>query len=166
VITLVLGGARSGKSRVAERLAERTNRPVTYVATMHTADDPELAARVEEHRRRRPAQWTTVEGDEDLAGVIALVAGTVLIDSLGPWLASLPGMNADTTALLEVLARRADDTIIVSDEVGLSVHPETPVGRAFRDALGQLNQAVAAVADEVLLVVAGRTLSLPRDDAR
>ncbi len=161
MIIFVLGGARSGKSVVAESRAARTRQPVTYVATMRASDDQELAERIAEHQRRRPLDWVTKESGDDLVGVLSSTAGTVLIDSLGPWLASLDDMRADIASLLEALRARAGDTIIVSEEVGFGVHPESLVGRTFRDALGTLNQAVSAVADEVLLVVAGRALALP-----
>jgi adenosylcobinamide kinase/adenosylcobinamide-phosphate guanylyltransferase len=160
VITLVLGGARSGKSALAERLAARTLAPVTYVATLHVAGDIDLAERVATHRLQRPREWAIVECGGDLVGVLNAAADTVLVDSLGPWLAALPEMNLDVEGLCVALTSRAGDTIIVSDEVGLGVHPESAVGRQFRDALGVLNQAVARIADEVLLVVAGRALRL------
>jgi adenosyl cobinamide kinase/adenosyl cobinamide phosphate guanylyltransferase len=165
VKTLVLGGARSGKSLVAERLALQSAGAITYVATVRLADDDDLARRVAAHRARRPAEWTTIECDDDLPGVLASTTGTVLVDSLGPWLAALPGMRCDLASLIAAVRAREGDTIIVSEEVGLSVHPESPLGREFRDALGTLNQAVADECDRVLLVVAGRVLSLPRGDA-
>jgi adenosyl cobinamide kinase/adenosyl cobinamide phosphate guanylyltransferase len=162
LITLVLGGARSGKSTFAEDLARRSTPPVTYVATLSVGDDEDLAERVEQHRRRRPANWTTIECRDDLAAMLAQTKGVVLIDSLGPWLAGQPDMTVDAGTLCDALRGRSDDTIIVTDEVGFGVHPETAVGRTFRDALGTLNQAVAEVADTVYLVVAGRALLLPR----
>jgi adenosyl cobinamide kinase/adenosyl cobinamide phosphate guanylyltransferase len=161
MITLVLGGARSGKSKFAERLAERSAAPVTYVATLSVGDDADLAARVDAHLRRRPSEWETVECLDDLTTTLALTKGTVLVDSLGPWLAAQPDMSVDVESLCRVLTSRGDDTIIVTDEVGLGVHPETAIGRTFRDALGSLNQAVAEVADSVYLVVAGRALPVP-----
>jgi adenosyl cobinamide kinase/adenosyl cobinamide phosphate guanylyltransferase len=159
VIALVLGGARSGKSAFAERLAARLSPPVTYVATARVSD-PDMAERVAAHRARRPAEWRTVEALDDLAGSLAALDGTVLVDSLGTWTAGAVDFEPDTEALCEVLRRRPGDTVIVSDEVGLGVHPSTEVGRRFRDALGTINQAVAAVADDVVLVVAGRPLHL------
>lgn len=159
--TLVLGGVRSGKSLVAERLAARSVEPVTYIATLRLSDDADLATRVELHRERRPSQWSTLECGDDLPGALSSTAGTVLVDSLGPWLAALPDMSCDFEGLVAALLARRDDTIIVSEEVGFGVHPETPLGREFRDALGALNQAVARACDQVLLVVAGRVLSLP-----
>ena len=166
MITLVLGGARSGKSLVAESIAARAGVDVTYVATVSVGDDVDLAARVEAHQRRRSAHWVTVECGEDLAGQLERTPGTVLVDSLGPWLAawSIPGPGVE--ALCNVLVARADDTIIVSEEVGLGVHPSTTLGREFRDALGELNQAIASVADEVLFVIAGRVLPLQSGDFR
>lgn len=169
MITLVLGGARSGKSAVAEGLVSRHRSPVTYVATMDPAGDPELEARVEAHRRRRDPSWATVVvgGDGDLAGLLGRVEGTVLVDSLGPWVAGFGGragvVEARGAALCAVLAARAGDTVLVSDEVGLAVHPSSAEGRLFRDALGAVNRAVSAVADAAYLVVAGRALELPPD---
>jgi adenosylcobinamide kinase/adenosylcobinamide-phosphate guanylyltransferase len=161
VITLVLGGARSGKSIVAERIAKNSSSPVTYVATMRTGNDDELGQRVAAHQRRRPSTWLTVECDDDLAALLEKVSGTALVDSLGPWLASLPEMQTNIAALCSVLGSRDGDTILVSDEVGLSVHPESAEGRRFRDELGTLNQAIASIAGDVLFVVAGRVLTMP-----
>lgn len=166
MITLVLGGARSGKSLVAERIATRLPPPVTYMAT-GLATDADMAARIAAHRARRPSVWTTVEvgEDGDLVGCLRSTTGTVLLDSLGTWIAarSVDAGSADVEKLVDALAGREGDTVVVSEEVGLSVHPPTVVGRRFVDALGLLNQAVAAVADDVLLAVAGRTLTLEGD---
>jgi adenosylcobinamide kinase/adenosylcobinamide-phosphate guanylyltransferase len=161
-VTLVLGGARSGKSEWAERLAGALPQPVTYVATA-TPADPDFVARIEAHRQRRPAAWLTVEAGTDLMAVLARLDGTVLVDALGTWLAAVPDFAVDTPGLCTVLqARKAKAaTVVVSDEVGLGVHPYTAAGGRFRDALGTLNRAVADVADEVVLVVAGRGLRLP-----
>jgi adenosyl cobinamide kinase/adenosyl cobinamide phosphate guanylyltransferase len=156
VITLVLGGARSGKSAVAEGLAGAA---AVYVATGEVTDD-DMAARVAAHRARRPAGWRTVE-TADLPDVLgAHPADVVLIDSLGTWLTRYHDFAADVDALIGGLRAHAGPVIVVSEEVGMGVHPETALGRAFRDALGTVNQRVAEVADEVLLVVAGRTLRL------
>ena len=161
MITLVLGGARSGKSEVAERIAARLPPPITYLATLQPgAGDPDLAARIAAHRARRPDGWLTVEAGAELPAVLSSVPGPVLIDGLGPWVAASPGMVVDAGALCAALTGRPADTVVVSEEVGLGVHPSTEEGRRFRDALGTLNQAVATVADEVLLVVAGRMLRL------
>ncbi len=160
MITLVLGGARSGKSLVAERLAARCPPPVTYLATLAVGEDAELGLRVAAHRARRPAAWCTLEVASGLPDALRRLAGTALVDSLGAWLAGHEGLAVDTDGLCAALLARAGDTVLVSDEVGLGVHPSSEVGRHFRDALGSLNQAVAAVADRVLLVVAGRVLTL------
>lgn len=161
MIVLVLGGVRSGKSVVAEHLAARVaaGSPVTVLATAVVTDE-DMAARVAVHRGRRPADWTTVETGPELAGALRSVDGTVLVDALGTWLAQLPEMAADVDGLCSALAGRPGDSVVVSEEVGLGVHPSSEAGRRFRDRLGSLNQAVAAIADEVVLVVAGRAVRL------
>ena len=160
MITLVLGGSRSGKSAVAEQLVRRHPDPVTYVATMVLGDDPDLAARVALHRQRRPPAWATMEAGPELPVSLRALGGTALIDSLGPWLSAQPGMAVDAADLCSALMERHGDSVVVSDEVGMGVHPSTSMGRQFRDALGSLNQAVASVADRSYLVVAGRAVPL------
>jgi adenosylcobinamide kinase/adenosylcobinamide-phosphate guanylyltransferase len=163
-VVLVLGGSRSGKSEVAERRAAELagDGPVTYVATGWAPDgsDPSWQARVAAHQLRRPPTWTTVEAGPDLAAAVVTASGVVLVDSLGTWVSGADGFAVDVGALVDVLVGRDAPTVLVSDEVGLGVHPETALGVAFRDALGDANRAVAAAADEVLLVVAGRVLPL------
>jgi adenosyl cobinamide kinase/adenosyl cobinamide phosphate guanylyltransferase len=151
---------RSGKSRVAERLAGASAGPVTVLATAAPCDDADFAARIDEHRARRPREWTTIEEPYDVAGVLARVDGTLLVDALGTWIANAPDFGVDVQRLCDALDRRDGDTIVVSDEVGLAVHPPTHSGRRFADVVGMCNQAVAEIADRVLLVVAGRTLEL------
>lgn len=175
-MTLVLGGARSGKSEVAERRAASGPPPVTYVATgLLPRGDSEVerawAARLAAHRERRPPSWSTVEvlPGASLGAILREVESTVLVDSLGTWVAGLGRFGRrqgddNVAALLAALSERHRDgrrTIAVSDEVGLGVHPSTPLGNDFRDALGALNRSVGDLADEVLLVVAGRVLALP-----
>jgi adenosylcobinamide kinase/adenosylcobinamide-phosphate guanylyltransferase len=147
---LLLGGARSGKSTEAERrlLAEPE---VVYVATSRADEDPEWAARVEAHRKRRPAHWTTVE-TTDLVPLLAAAGPPLLIDCLTLWLASGDG---DAGALVEAWRRTTRRVVAVSNEVGSGVVPATASGRAFRDDLGRLNAAIAAESDEVWLMVAG-----------
>lgn len=168
-VTLVLGGARSGKSTYAEDLVTGAGTGV-YLATAE-AGDGEMAARIARHRERRGAAWRTVE--EPLALGPALITasemarvdgGAILIDCLTLWLSNLMGgerdVAAETAALLAVLPRLTAPVVFVSNEVGSGIVPATPLGRAFRDAAGRLNQAVAAAADRVVLVVAGLPLSL------
>lgn len=160
-ITLVLGGARSGKSAVAERLVAAFGDPaVVYVATAEVTD-ADFAARIDTHRSRRPAAWSTVEAGPDLPGVMrTLPERPALVDSLGTWVARCDGFDADAGALVGALLARPAPTVVVSEEVGLGVHPETAVGRRWRDALGDVNRTVAAAAGDVVLVVAGRTIRL------
>lgn len=161
MITLVLGGARSGKSEVAERWAASLPEPVTYVATAVLGDDDaDFATRVAVHRARRPASWQTIEAGAGLVRTLSATDGTVLLESLGTWVAAAPDFAVDADALCAVLRSRSGDTVIVSEEVGLGVHPSSEAGRQFRDALGLVNQAVAGVADRAVLVVAGRVLEL------
>ncbi|MGH9036528.1 MAG: bifunctional adenosylcobinamide kinase/adenosylcobinamide-phosphate guanylyltransferase, partial [Acidimicrobiia bacterium] len=155
MITLVLGGVRSGKSEVAERLAGTG--PVTYLATGLVADE-DFAGRVARHRERRPPAWSTVEEPCDVPEVLTLLEGPVLLDALGAWVANHPAPDLD--ALVAALTGRSGDTIVVSEEVGLGVHPMTEVGRRFADSLGEANRRVAEVADRCLLVVAGRVVEL------
>ncbi len=164
MITLVLGGTRSGKSEVAEGLLPATG-PVTYVATGQVTD-PDMERRIDLHRARRPGWWTTVEAGADLVAALDQAGGPVLVDSLGTWVAAHDDLAPDVAALVAALraraARAVGATVLVSEEVGLGVHPPTEVGRRFADALGALNREVAGVADRVLLVVAGRVLPLDR----
>ena len=173
MIVLVLGGARSGKSEAAERMVSHLGEKVTYLATGWapgagddmSGDDmagDDMAERIAAHRRRRPSEWATVELSDGLAAHLSDVDGPVLVDALGTWLACQAGFEVDADQLCQALTTRSGDTVVVSDEVGLGVHPATEAGRRFRDALGALNQRVAAVADDVFLVVAGRVLRLER----
>lgn len=163
VITLVLGGARSGKSRLAEQLATRLPAPVTYVATAIVEPvDADHAARVEAHRARRDPSWATEECGAALAETMRRLRGSVLVDSLGTWVTSHDNFAVDIEALCKALSTRDGETVIVSEEVGLGVHPSSAAGVRFRDVLGEVNAAVADLADEVLLVVAGRALRLDR----
>lgn len=152
----MLGGARSGKSAVAEALLGPT---CVYVAT-GTATDPDMAARIAVHRARRPPAWVTVETADVAAALRDHPAEPVLVDSLGTWLAHQPDLTVDVEPVLAALAGRTAPTVLVSEEVGMGVHPETELGRRFRDALGELNRRIAERADRVLLVVAGRVIEL------
>ncbi|MEM9725634.1 MAG: bifunctional adenosylcobinamide kinase/adenosylcobinamide-phosphate guanylyltransferase [Pseudomonadota bacterium] len=181
---LILGGARSGKSAMGERLASAiaAKRGVkkVYVATAQRAwagrVDPEFAARIDIHRADRGPDWTTVEAPEEMpAALLSEIdpSQVVLVDCLTLWLSNrmmaVPDDGAtydgtsDTDALLEALAARAAPTLLVSNEVGHGLIPDTPLGRRFRDAQGRLNQRVAAAADLAVLTVAGLPMVLKGD---
>jgi adenosylcobinamide kinase/adenosylcobinamide-phosphate guanylyltransferase len=166
VITLFVGGARSGKSEVAERFVATLPPPTTYVATWVPAAgdeaDADMQARIAAHRARRPAQWALHEVSGDLATPLRSISGTVLVDALGTWVGSTPDFAVDSGSLCSALVERSGDTVVVTDEVGLAVHPSTSAGRRFRDVLGRVNGEVAAVADQVWLVVAGHVVPLVR----
>ena len=165
-LTLVLGGARSGKSAYAESLVAGPG--AVYVATAEAIDD-EMGERIARHRaRRRGAGWTTVEAPLNLAAALRAHApgasGGVLVDCLTVWLGNLmhAGRNIDREAgsLLESLAVPPVPVVLVANEVGLGVVPDNPMARAFRDHAGRLNQALAARAGRVVLVTAGIPLVL------
>lgn len=163
MITLVVGGTRSGKSAIAERLAAATRAPVTYLATARIdSGDVDHRRRIDAHQARRPHEWVTIEcpSPTDLLDALATTGGTVLVDSLGTWLTNHPSLEADPEPLAAALVARTGHTIVVSEEVGLSIHAPTEMGRRYVDALGSINQAVGAVAARVLLVVAGRVVEL------
>jgi adenosylcobinamide kinase/adenosylcobinamide-phosphate guanylyltransferase len=164
MITLVLGGARSGKSRFAEGLAAASGGPVIYVATAVVTDDPDFEERVRLHRQRRPAEWETGEPGADLAAFVRRAAPerVLLIDSLGTWVAAHRDFEVDAVDLCDALSARKTPAIVVSEEVGLGVHPSSEVGGRFRDCLGAVNQAVARCAGDAWLVVAGRGLRLEK----
>ncbi|HXC12148.1 MAG TPA: bifunctional adenosylcobinamide kinase/adenosylcobinamide-phosphate guanylyltransferase [Stellaceae bacterium] len=164
--SLVLGGARSGKSRHAERMIEAAAEGGTYCATAE-ARDAEMTARIAAHRARRGAFWHTVEEPLALAAAVAQHARAdrpLLVDCLTLWLSNvmLAGrpVEDETAALCAALRLAAGPVVLVANEVGMGLVPETPLGRRFRDAAGHLNQAVAAVADRVIFVAAGLPLML------
>jgi adenosylcobinamide kinase / adenosylcobinamide-phosphate guanylyltransferase len=165
-VTLVLGGARSGKSRYAERLIEHAAECGTYCATAE-AGDAEMAERITAHRARRGPFWRTVEVPLALAPAISAAAAPerpVLVDCLTLWLSNvlLAGKPPDEEAgaLYATLREAAGPVVLVSNEVGMGLVPETPLGRRFRDAAGRLNQEVASLADRVVFVAAGLPLVL------
>jgi adenosylcobinamide kinase / adenosylcobinamide-phosphate guanylyltransferase len=181
--TLILGGARSGKSAYAERLAAAAGRPVLYLATA-TAGDAEMAARIAAHRAVRPAGWRTVEAPEELVGAVAAHArpgDVVLVDCLTLWVSNLllrelgeaddavpfavasaleARLCAEADRLLDQAHASGVSLILVSNEVGMGLVPPFPLGRVYRDALGRVNQSVARRADTVVLMVAGIPLDL------
>lgn len=159
-LTLVLGGARSGKSRYAESLITAHPPPWLYVATAEPLDD-EMRARIADHRTRRGADWRLVEAPRDLAGALTGLGngGAVLVDCLTLWLTNLMLADADleseSARLLTALADIATPVVLVSNEVGFGIVPDNALARHFRDAQGRLNQRMAAVAGRVVLMVAG-----------
>lgn len=166
--TLVLGGARSGKSRHAEALAEHMPERV-YIATAQARDD-EMRQRIADHQARRGPGWTTVEAPLDLACAIvghAAPGRALLVDCLTLWLSNLMEAGRDpvdaSTNLIDALAVASGPVVLVGNEVGLGIVPDTPLGRAFRDAAGRLNQDVAAACQRVVFVAAGLPLVLKDD---
>jgi len=176
VKTLVIGGARSGKSWAAESLvADAVD--VTYVATAYQpGDDVEWQERVALHRSRRPAGWTTLE-TVDLPGLLTSPGGPLLVDCLTLWLTRMmdghdcwddeawrtggaEALRSEVDALLGSLRASTRDVVLVTNEVGQGVVPATASGRRFRDEMGLLNTAVAEVCDDVLWCVAGRVVRL------
>lgn len=162
---LILGGARSGKSALGERLARRLGDDRVYIATAQ-AFDGEMTARIARHQEDRGTDWETLEAPLDLPAVLAAVGPgrVVLIDCLTLWLSNILLAERDVAAaqnaLLSTLDQVPGPVIAVSNEVGLGIVPDTPLGRHFRDAQGRLNQAVVARADTAVFVVAGLPLVL------
>ena len=164
-LTLLIGGARSGKSSMAVELGRRHVGPVTVIATLVPADD-ELVARVTRHRTERPA-WPTIEEPLDLVGALDRAEGLAIVDCLTLWVSNLMLRGDDDDAIDDVAvvaadaaAQRAEPTVVITNEVGLGVHPETQLGLRYRDVLGRVNQRFAARAETSLLLVAGRALTL------
>jgi adenosylcobinamide kinase/adenosylcobinamide-phosphate guanylyltransferase len=168
-VTLVLGGARSGKSRFAQQLAARAEK-VTFFATACASDD-EMRRKIERHRRERPASWTTVEVPVELDHALrAHAAGSeiLLVDCLTLYAANIMSHDRENNELMQQRVDRLCETlralstpvVLVSNEVGSGVVPPTAVGVLFRDLLGEINQKVAQVADNVLVMFAGLPLAL------
>lgn len=165
-VTFFLGGARSGKSRLAQQLAEAQSGGLVYLATGQ-AFDAEMADRIDRHRADRGPRWRTVDCPLDLPAEIAreAVAGNiVLVDCLTLWSSNLLLADADTSAaateLLAAIGAATGPVILVSNEVGLGIVPDNALARRFRDDVGRLHQAVAALADTVHFVAAGLSLRL------
>ena len=160
----MLGGARSGKSRYAESLVTALPPPWLYVATAE-AGDSEMVARVAAHQARRGPSWTTIETPRNVAETLSTHADTpTLVDCLTLWLSNVMLADADVDAEIEQLdeafARAAAPIVLVANEVGFGIVPDSALGRRFRDLQGLLNQRIAARADRVVLVVAGLPLTL------
>jgi len=166
---LILGGARSGKSRLAEQRARAHGGPVVYMATAEPGDG-EMRARIDEHRRRRPAQWRTVEAPRALAGTLrenAAPGTLVLVDCLTLWLGNLiedeAALCAEREALLSALPGLPGEIVLVSNEVGQGIVPDNALARRFRDEAGWLHQAVAQRCERATFVVAGLPVTLKGD---
>jgi adenosylcobinamide kinase/adenosylcobinamide-phosphate guanylyltransferase len=168
-VTLVLGGVRSGKSRYAQQLAERESR-VIFVATAKVSDE-EMQRKIDRHREERPAEWVTVEEPLELERVLAEQGpdcDVMVVDCLTIFAANLLEAEGDdrntldrrVEALCESLRSVSCSVVLVSNEVGSGVVPAYPSGRRYRDLLGEINQSVARVADDVVLMVAGLPLAL------
>ena len=167
-VTLLLGGARAGKSTIAARIASRWTGPVALIATAEPRDE-EMAARIARHRAERPPEWTTVEEPLDLVRAMdGLPPGAgVILDCLTLWVSNAMEAELDDDEI-EERARKAaaaagardGDLVAVSNEVGAGIVPANPLGRRFRDLLGRVNAIWAEHADRVLLVVAGRVVAL------
>ncbi|MFM2071351.1 MAG: adenosylcobinamide kinase/adenosylcobinamide-phosphate guanylyltransferase [Actinomycetota bacterium] len=166
-LTFLIGGARSGKSNLAVELGARHGASVVFIATAEAIDD-DMAQRIARHRAERP-EWPTREVPVALAQCIReLPEGALaIVDCLTVWVANLyahsinPAQRGATyDELVDVVGERRDPTIVISNEVGLGLHPETPLTREYRDELGRLNQRIAAVAHRTLFLVAGRAVQL------
>jgi adenosylcobinamide kinase/adenosylcobinamide-phosphate guanylyltransferase len=160
-MTLVLGGARSGKSAYAEALIEACPGPWLYLATAQAFDD-EMVARIAQHRARRPGAWQTRDVPLALPEAVAAAEGPVLVDCLTLWLTNLILAEADVAAAVEQLlaacVRAPGPLVLVGNEVGLGIVPDNALARRFRDEAGRLHQRLAARADRVVLTVAGLPL--------
>ena len=164
-ILLVTGGARSGKSDLAEGRAARLGGARIYIATAE-ALDAEMEDRIARHRRARDRDWRTEEVPLDLVGALRATdgEGVRLVDCLTLWLSNVTGAGRDPASETEALARclqvQASPVVLVTNEVGLGIVPDNPLARGFRDAAGLLNQRIARIADEVVFVVAGLPMVL------
>ena len=169
---LILGGARSGKSRHA-MAAQPSRSPVTFIATARAAD-ADMAARIARHRAERPSHWTTVEESLDVPARVAAAhrRGPIVVDCVTVWIANLMERGDTDQAVLGavdeltgLLPRSLSDVTLVTNEVGEGVHPPTEAGLRFRDLLGIVNQRLAAACDHVVLMVAGLPLTLKTPSA-
>jgi adenosylcobinamide kinase / adenosylcobinamide-phosphate guanylyltransferase len=162
-LVVLVGGARSGKSRLAVERALAAAAPVTFIATGEAGDE-EMAARIERHREERPPEWATVEEPVALARALGAVPGgdTAIVDCLSLWVANLDGngVEAASAEAARIAGTRDGLTIAVTNEVGLGIVPDSALARAYRDELGRVNAQWVESADEAWLVVAGRKLRL------
>lgn len=176
MITLILGGARSGKSSYALKLAKESGKSVTFIATAQACDE-EMSARIQKHKAERPADWVTLELPlQILPSIPQIRTEVVILDCITPWVANLlmqfveqervdeasftERVQAETEALLRAIRATKQDWLIVSNEVGLGLVPPYQMGRVYRDSLGWVNQRLAQEADIVLFMVAGIPLKV------
>jgi len=165
-LVLLIGGARSGKSSLAVRLAGDHGVPVVFIATAEARDDDEMSERIAHHRTERPADWQTIEEPLRLRESLgaASAESCVVVDCLSLWVANMLERGDDVeeaaVASAKIAADRSAPTIAVTNEVGMGVVPATPLGRAYRDVLGRVNAIWAEAADVSYFVVAGKTLRL------
>jgi len=172
-LTVLIGGARSAKSSLAVEWGRRTGEQVTYVATAPRPEDAaepdlDMADRVDRHRLERPSTWTTIEETVDLIDAIdAAGESPVIIDCLTLWTSNLMWLGRSDDEIDELATRTADHAagygrpvLAITNEVGLGVHPETELGRRYRDVLGRVNQRWVAAAEHSLMLVAGRAIEL------
>lgn len=179
-LTFILGGARSGKSAYAQKLAAARGRAVLYVATAEAGDE-EMAARIAAHRAERQAGWSTLEAPTNAGGAIRAAEGdadVILVDCLtllaNNVITPLPepvaaqdaeaALDAEVDGLFAAYAESSAEWIVISNEVGLGLVPPYPLGRVYRDALGRANQRLAAAADEVVFMVAGLPMKIKETD--
>lgn len=172
-LTVLIGGARSAKSSLAVEWGRRWDEPVVFVATAPrpedaTEPDDDMAARVGRHRSERPSEWSTIEETVDLAGALDRAGGApVIVDCLTLWTSNLMWLGRSDADIDELAATTAEQAagygrpvLAITNEVGLGVHPETELGRRYRDVLGRVNQRWVAAAERSLLLVAGKALEL------
>jgi len=166
--TLILGGVRSGKSRLAEQLARATGHPVLYIATATMGEDAEMQRRIRQHRARRPTDWITVEEPIAVGDVLRAQDSPprcLVVECLTLWLTNLlctapDRLASERRSLCDAVARAATDVILVGNETGLGVVPAGELSRRFLDEAGSLHQQLAAICDGVTLTVAGLPLEL------
>lgn len=167
----LIGGARSGKSSLAAKLAQRSPAQVTIIVT-GSPSDPEMAERIRRHRAERPVAWRVIETPVDVIGALSSVEAEsfLIFDCLTLWVSNLMAEGRDETEVVEVagrvsaaLAQREGHGVVVSNEVGSGIVPVNALARAYRDALGRVNAVFAKAAERSVLVVAGRTLDLGDD---
>jgi adenosyl cobinamide kinase/adenosyl cobinamide phosphate guanylyltransferase len=170
--TLLIGGARSGKSALAVDMAEAWDGPVAFIATAEGRDE-EMSARIAQHRRERPSNWSTIEEPIEIAKALESVAddSLVILDCLTLWVANLTDRGFSEKEIddrardaLKAAASRAGPVIVISNEVGSGIVPDNPAARAFRDLLGSINTIFANDARHVFFVAAGRVLSMKRPE--